>query len=160
VLLYPEGVPSDALRIQADLTVPAGWRVGTALPPAGAATGDHLRFGTVTLSTLLDSPAIMGLHFRTVDLGGTPSHQAHFTADTEAALDLTAASRQALRDLVAETGALFGARHYAHYDFLVTTSPPTASSTTSPATTGCPSAPGRTPTSCAPSTPAPCCPTR
>src|SRR6202044_1438355 len=34
VLLYPEGMPSDQMRLQASLKVPNGWKYGTALPIA------------------------------------------------------------------------------------------------------------------------------
>jgi len=38
VLVYPEGVPSDQLRYQANLRVPNSWRYGTALPIAHEAS--------------------------------------------------------------------------------------------------------------------------
>jgi len=41
-------------------------------------------------------------------------------ADGGEALDADAVEVQRLRQLIAETGALFGARHYRHYDFLLT----------------------------------------
>src|SRR5262249_17460411 len=47
-------------------------------------------------------------------------------ADSEAALELSADHLAHYKALVAETGPLFGARHYRHYDFLLTLSDHTA----------------------------------
>jgi predicted metalloprotease with PDZ domain len=46
----------------------------------------------------------------------------HVVADGPAPLEATPAEVQHLRQLVAETGVLFGARHYRRYDFLLTLS--------------------------------------
>ena len=43
-------------------------------------------------------------------------------ADSEAALAMPAATEAEYRNLVAETGALFGSRHYRDYHFLLTLS--------------------------------------
>ncbi len=123
VLLYPYGKASDDLTYQAKVTLPAGWSFGTALPVARQ-DGATVTFKPVTLTTLVDSPVLTGSHFKRVDLGeslGRP-HHLDIAADGEAALAITPATVQHYRNLVAETGALFGARHYLHYDFLLTLS--------------------------------------
>ena len=67
---------------------------------------------------------IAGAYFRTVDLspGGQPPHWLDMVADSEAALELKPEDSRRFARLVTETGALFGARHYRAYHFLLTLS--------------------------------------
>jgi predicted metalloprotease with PDZ domain len=123
VLLYPQGAKSDDLTYTASLRVPAGWKYGTALPVANQ-SGETIEFQSASLTTLVDSPVLMGVHMRVIDLspGQKPEHHIHIAAESEAGLEITAEQVQQWRQLVAETGALFGSRHYRHYDFLLTES--------------------------------------
>jgi predicted metalloprotease with PDZ domain len=121
VLLYPKGARSDDVTFAASITLPAGWRYGTALEVVRA-DGDNVEFSPVSLTTLVDSPVIAGVHYRKVDLGGTPHHVMDLVADAEPDLAMSPKDLAAYQKLVAETGALFGARHYRHYDFLLTLS--------------------------------------
>ena len=123
VSLYPEGVRTDDLTYVAKLQVPAGWKYGTALR-ATKETPEEIEFAPVPFTTLIDSPVITGAFFRNIDLapGQRPEHVLHIAADGPAALQASASEVRHLRQLVAETGALFGARHYRHYDFLLTLS--------------------------------------
>ncbi len=124
VVLYPQGVASDAVEFVASVKLPAGWKFGTALVPARVAE-DEVEFSPVSLTTLIDSPLIAGKHYRRIDLTAgseTPAHQMDVVADTEADLAMTPEDMAAYRKLVAETGALFGARHYRQYHFLYTLS--------------------------------------
>jgi predicted metalloprotease with PDZ domain len=123
VLLYPEGWPAGELTYNASLRLPAGWRYGTALPVAKEG-GDVVDFAPVTLNTLVDSPVLTGIYFRTIDLthGKSPSHFIDIAADSTAALQMPPQSVAAYKKLVAETGALFGARHYRDYHLLLTLS--------------------------------------
>jgi predicted metalloprotease with PDZ domain len=123
VLLYPHGAKSDDLTYAASLQIPAGWKFGTALPVANA-PGGTIEFQPASLTTLVDSPVLAGAHMRVIDLspGQKPEHHIHIAAETEAGLEVTPETVQQWRQLVAETGALFGARHYRHYDFLLTES--------------------------------------
>jgi len=123
VLLYPKGVKASEIRYAPTLRLPAGWQFGTALAPAHQ-SGSVVRFEPVSLETLVDSPVVAGAHFRTVDLspGGKPPHFLHIAADGAAALELKPEDSRHLSQLVAETGALFGARHYQAYHFLLTLS--------------------------------------
>ena len=122
-LLYPAGTPTDQLNIQADLKVPNGWRYGTALPIANE-SGNSIQFKPSSVTTLIDSPVIAGAHFRTIDLSpeSQPSHFLHLASDSDAALEITAEEEAHLKNLVKETGALFGARHYRDYHFLLSLS--------------------------------------
>jgi predicted metalloprotease with PDZ domain len=124
VVLYPQGVDSDAVEFVPSVKLPAGWKFGTALVPARA-SGDEVEFAPVSLTTLVDSPLIAGLHYRRIDLSAAadkPSHVMDLVADSETDLAMTPEDLTAYRKLVAETGALFGARHYRQYHFLYTLS--------------------------------------
>ena len=123
VTLYPQGPKTDELVYAASLRLPAGWKYGTALPVAKE-SAEGVEFATASLTTVIDSPVITGAYFRTIDLspGQTPPHAVYVVADGPGPLDATATEVQQLRQLVAETGALFGARHYRRYDFLLTLS--------------------------------------
>jgi predicted metalloprotease with PDZ domain len=119
VLLYPQGAKSADLTYEARLRLPAGWKYGTALPVAKDSAGE-IEFQAASLTTLMDSPVIAGAHLRTIELSkGEPEHRIHIAADSAAASEATPEQVQHLRQLVAETGALFGARHYRRYDFLL-----------------------------------------
>ena len=123
VTLYPQGVKSDDLTYEASLQLPTGWKYGTALPVAKESSED-ISFAPATLTTLIDSPLITGEYFRNIDLapGQKPEHVIHIAADGPDALAPSTSEVQHMRQLVAESGALFGARHYRRYDFLLTLS--------------------------------------
>ncbi|MCZ2148428.1 MAG: hypothetical protein LC126_11705 [Bryobacterales bacterium] len=123
LLLYPEGDTARGVRFTASLKAPRGWRYGTALPIARE-SGDMVEFQPASLETLVDSPVIAGRHFRTIELtpGEHPAHSMHVAADSAAALEVKPEVIAHYKNLVAETGALFGARHYRWYHFLVSLS--------------------------------------
>ncbi len=124
VLLYPKGSRSDDVTFEPSVTLPAGWKFGTALPVARS-SGDEVEFSPVSLTTLVDSPLIAGAHYRKVELtksGESPVHVMDLVADAETDLAMTPQDLAACQKLVAETGALFGARHYRQYHFLLTLS--------------------------------------
>ena len=123
VTLYPQGAKTDDLTYAASLRLPAGWKYGTALPVAKE-TSDAVEFAPASLTTLIDSPVIAGAYLRTIDLapGQKPEHFVHIAADGPAALEVGPAEVEHMRQLVVETGALFGARHYRRYDFLLSLS--------------------------------------
>lgn len=123
VLLYPKGSRTDDLTYAASLRLPAGWKYGTALPVTSE-SGDEIEFQPASLTTLVDSPVLAGAHMRTMDLspGQKPEHHIHIAAEVESDLEVPAETVQQWRQLVAETGAIFGARHYRHYNFLLAVS--------------------------------------
>jgi predicted metalloprotease with PDZ domain len=128
VVLYPQDASSDDVQGEASLGPPSGGKFGTALPIATVAKGgtnEFIRFKPVSLTTLVDSPLIAGNHYRKIELtkpGETPVHVIDMVGESDAALAMTPADETAYRKLVAETGALFGARHYSEYHFLLTLS--------------------------------------
>lgn len=124
VVLYPQGFDSDSVEFAPSVKLPAGWKFGTALTTARE-SGDEVEFAPVSLTTLVDSPLIAGKHYRRIDLttgSGTPAHEMDVVADSETDLAMTPEDLAAYRKLVAETGALFGVRHYRQYHFLYTLS--------------------------------------
>ena len=119
VLLYPLGADPAKLMILPDVRVPDGWQLASALVRSKR-RAPGIAFEPVSLEQLIDSPVLAGAYFRSLDLspGQTPAHRLNIAADSEAALALLPAQLESYRRLVVETGALFGARHYEHYDFL------------------------------------------
>jgi len=128
VVLYPQGPSSDAVQVEAAVTPPQGWKFATALPVFAitkGGTNEFTRFKPVSLTTLIDSPLIAGDHYRRIELtkpGESPMHVIDIVSESDSSLAMTAADEAAYRKLVAETGALFGARHYLEYHFLLTLS--------------------------------------
>ena len=120
VVLYPKDTKPDDVKFSAKLRIPAGWKFATALPVTKEAS-DGIEFETVSLTTLVDSPVLTGAHMKTYDLspGQKPAHRLNTAADSAAMAEATPEQIAMLRQLVVETGALFGARHYRHYDFLL-----------------------------------------
>ena len=122
-ILYPQGVDADQFQYQANLKVPDGWKYGTALP-IRRETGNEIEFQPASLTTMVDSPVSAGKHYRTIDLGvdrGAP-HFVHLAGDSDRAIEAPAELIAGWKNLVAETGALFGSRHYRDYHFLLTLS--------------------------------------
>jgi predicted metalloprotease with PDZ domain len=122
LLLYPSGMDTDAITVTASLAIPSGWKLATALPLTSEKS-DQLQFKQVSLTELVDSPAIIGANFRkfVLSTSGIP-HEVDAVADTQAALEMKPETLTGLKNLVAEAYALFGARHYRSYKFLLTLS--------------------------------------
>jgi predicted metalloprotease with PDZ domain len=121
--LYPQGAQPDDLQVQASLRLPDSWTFGTALP-LRPNTGAEIDFEPVSLTTLIDSPLAAGLWYNRVGLGtdlGAP-HFLDIVGDSARAIEMGPDAIAAYKRLVAETGALFGARHYRDYHFLLTLS--------------------------------------
>jgi predicted metalloprotease with PDZ domain len=122
VLVYPEGMSSDVILVKASLKLPSGWQFASALPIANETKGEF-QFKDVSLTQLVDSPAIIGVNFRKLPLTSAGMmHELDIMADTTAALEMKPETLTGLRALVQEAYALFGARHYRSYKFLVTLS--------------------------------------
>jgi len=123
VLLYPQGRPARDFTYAPSLRLPDGWKFATALPIARR-TGNTIEFAPAPLDTLVDSPVLAGAHFRVIPIGpdGEPRHELDLAADSAEALAMPAETIAHYNQLVAETGALFGTRHYRDYHFLVTLS--------------------------------------
>jgi len=121
VVLYPQSAKTDDVMFSASIRVPAGWKFATALHTVSSGSADSATFETISLTRLVDSPLFAGAFFKTYDLspGQKPEHRLNIAADSAIATTLSKDQLTNFRQLVAETGALFGARHYRHYDFML-----------------------------------------
>ena len=120
LILYPREMNSDAIQVRASLLLPAGWKFASALPVLSE-NKDGFQFKEVSLTELVDSPAIIGENFRRFALTSTGiMHEIDAVADTPAAVEMKPETLTGLKNLVQEAYALFGARHYRSYKFLVT----------------------------------------
>lgn len=123
VLMYPPGKAAADITFAPSVKLPAGWKFGTALERQSQ-SGETITFKPVSLETLVDSPVLAGEYFREIPISSAPElpHFIDLAADSAAALALTDDTISHYKRLVTETGALFGARHYNSYHFLVTLS--------------------------------------
>jgi predicted metalloprotease with PDZ domain len=123
LVFYPKGPGSDDIGMKASLKFPEAWQWASALPHSSAARG-AVDFTVASLTTLIDSPVLMGEYMKKVPLqeGHSPSHELDIAADSQAALTMQPQQVQAFDNLVAEAGSLYGARHYRDYHFLLTLS--------------------------------------
>jgi predicted metalloprotease with PDZ domain len=119
VVLYPAGYFARQIPVQASLTLPADWKLGSALE-ATATNGARTTFKRVSLETLIDSPVYAGRYAARFDLdpgGAVPVHLDLF-ADRPESLEVKPEQLEAHRALVRQAYKLFGSHHYQHYDFL------------------------------------------
>ncbi len=123
VLMYPQGKAAADVTFAPTLKLPAGWKFGTALEKQSQ-SGEAITFKPVSLEMLVDSPVLAGEYFREIPISSPPEipHFIDLAADSSAALAMTDETIGYYKRLVNETGALFGARHYTSYHFLVTLS--------------------------------------
>lgn len=112
LLLYPEAKTTDAIPIRA--AVVGDWPMASALQ----------RDRPVSVTELIDSPAIVGRYAKSYDLGEIRG--AKVAMDVMAEEDgyqiLPDASLAKAKELVRQAGLLFGGRHFRQYRFLVTLS--------------------------------------
>jgi predicted metalloprotease with PDZ domain len=123
VAFYPAGYYTRQIHIQPTVTLPIGWQFASALQ-AQSHEGASTTFKPVSFNNFVDSPLIAGAHFNRVDLdpkGDVPVHL-NVVADEADQVKLSDEQLKQHRQLIAQTNKLFGAHHYAHYDFLLTLS--------------------------------------
>ena len=123
LLLYQQGIKSDAIKITGSLKMPAGWKYAAALP-VNRETKDAVDFKETTLETFVDSPAVVGRYFKRVPLSDEfgAMHEIDLFADTAAALEYKPETLTGWKNLIKQANLTFGARHYNSYKFLVTLS--------------------------------------
>src|SRR6266699_5114354 len=117
MLLYPAGWTSDELTYEATLRLPAGWKFGTPLPVASQAGGE-IKFKSVSLTTLVDSPVITGQYMRVVPLAQNPLREMDIAADSAGAFDAPQEVLDHYKNLIDQAEKLFGAHHYREYHFV------------------------------------------
>jgi predicted metalloprotease with PDZ domain len=121
--LYPAG--HFARRISFDVTVklPRGWDYATALETASSNAGT-VKFKTASWETVIDSPLFAGKYMRKFDLD--PGGRSRVTLDTmgDEADQVNPGPEiiEVMRNLVKQADKLYGARHYDHYDLLLSVS--------------------------------------
>ncbi|MDQ2746070.1 MAG: M61 family peptidase [Acidobacteriota bacterium] len=123
LLVYPQGAKSDDVRVSASLKMPADWKYATALTTAKE-TGNTIDFKEVSLTTFVDSPAVIGKYFKRVPLVTVngAAHEIDLFADTAEALEYKPETLNGWNNLIKQANAAFGAKHYNNYKFLVTLS--------------------------------------
>lgn len=129
VVFYPDDADIHDVGVRASLTLPNGWTAASALPfatpaPPFAMPGGSIAYDTVSLATLVDSPAYMGAHERVVPLVDAHGMTSEVDLFGDAASDVEPTADQIVRwkSLVAEADALYGYRHWRHYHYLLTLS--------------------------------------
>ena len=123
VVLYPARAKGDAITYEASLTLPPGWNFGTSLAVKSAGP-TVVVFEPVSLTTLVDSPVLAGEFLRTVVLDERPGRRVVLDMAADAKDDLAIPDEllDGYKRLVKEADALFGARHFGTYHFLLTLS--------------------------------------
>ena len=114
LLLYPLGRSAEQIMVEGSIEAPEGWSSAGALKPNERAS----------LMTYIDSPVILGRYLKTIDIpaGSAPKHRLNISGESAAAIDTPPAFAEDYGRVVAEAGALFGAYHFRHYDWLLTLS--------------------------------------
>lgn len=113
---YPAGHYTRRIAIAPKVTVPAGWQVFTALD-GQSRTGDTVSWANVDYETLVDSPIFAGKYATQTPVG--EGIKLDVVADEPRLLELAPENLAHFRKLVDEADALFGARHFDHYDILL-----------------------------------------
>ena len=114
--LYPAGYYTRGITYKPTVKVPAGWTVFTALDGLSR-SGDTLTWTPTDYERLVDSPIFAGKHAQRFDLGHGVWMDA--VADEPDLLKIAPRNLETYRKMVDEALALFGARHFDHYDFLL-----------------------------------------
>lgn len=120
LVLYPAGYFARRIPVDAQLKIPADWKLATALEPERASGGATI-FKRTDLETLIDSPAYAGRNYARIELDDGAEAPVHLDlfADRPQQLAATSNEIEAHRSLVHQAYKLFGSRHYDHYDFLL-----------------------------------------
>ena len=119
LVLYPAGYYAHRIPVSASLALPPGWAYATALETVST-TGGQVGFRQEPLDVFVDSPVYAGRHSARFDLDPDAKVPVRMTlfADRPQLLDVKPEQLKAYRELVQQAYSLYGARHYAHYDFL------------------------------------------
>ena len=121
--VYPAGYFARQIQVEASLKLPEGWQFATALETASTARTVTV-FKAVSFETLVDSPVIAGKYFQKIDLdpGGRSRVTLNVMADEPEFLEVSPKVLAIHRELVRQADKLYGARHFDHYDFLLSLS--------------------------------------
>ena len=123
VVLYPAGHYASQIQFEPTVTYPTGWQAASALDSnqgaGGAATG-IVKYDTVPLDILVDSPVFAGRYFKQIDLAPGARVPVRLNVFADAAKYLHAKPEHLAQHVAMAKQFLkvFGAQHYDHYDFL------------------------------------------
>jgi predicted metalloprotease with PDZ domain len=126
-VLYPSTGTNDSTTLDPTLILPGeNWRFASALYDPKQ-TGARVHFGVTPLGRLMDSPLDSCVNSRSWDLlqdtGSFPGTASlNVCADTAEELDASTKTVDHFRSLVKEMIAMYGARHWHDYHFLLTVS--------------------------------------
>ncbi len=123
LILYPEGAKADDVNVTASLKYPADWKYATALQTTSE-TANPVQFKPVSLTMLVDSPAVVGKFYKKIPLGEVNGamHEIDVFADSAEALEYKPETLEGWKNLVRQANLAFGAHHYNYYKFLLTLS--------------------------------------
>ena len=123
VLFYPAGYYASRIEVQPTVTLPRDWKFASALD-VSEQSGAQVAFKPVSLEKLVDSPVVAGEYFKRVQLSTDAKGPVYLdiVADDPGNLKLSDKQEAQHKALAVQAVKLFGARHYAHYDFLLTLS--------------------------------------
>ena len=113
---YPAGHYTRRIAITPTVKFPEGWQVYTALD-GKQASGDTVVWGQTDYETLVDSPVFAGKYAQSWDVGRAV--KLDVVADKPTQLAIKPEHLKTFSKLVDEADALFGARHFDHYDILL-----------------------------------------
>ncbi len=123
-LLYPAKADIAKVVFAPTIVLPSSaWTAQTALPGPVVA-GNRVSYAPATLERLVDSPLDAGTAYKQfvlLDKDGFTNEVDAF-ADRPSQLDLDAKNLDGLKNIVGEMDAIYGARHWRHYHFLLTVS--------------------------------------
>ncbi len=114
--LYPAGYYVRQIKVKPTVTFPKDWDVFTALD-GQKATGSTVTWDTVDYETLVDSPIFAGKYAKSWELGH--GVQLDVVADAPDQLALKPENLATFKKVVDEAVALFGSRHFDHYNWLL-----------------------------------------
>jgi predicted metalloprotease with PDZ domain len=113
---YPAGHYTRRIAVKPTVKVPGGWTVYTALD-GQSRSGDTVTWKPVDYETLVDSPIFAGKYAQQWQIGDNV--RLDVVADKPSELALAPQNLAAFKALIKEADALFGARHFDHYDMLL-----------------------------------------
>ena len=122
-LLYPSTGTIQDTMFKPSLTLPPGWKYATALTGASQ-SGDTVTFDETSLELLADDTLDMGENYKRWELWSDGSAHAYLNAfaDTPDELKVSDEVVGHYGKLVREMIAMYGARHWRNYNFLLTMS--------------------------------------
>lgn len=113
---YPAGHYARRIAVKPVVTMPEGWRTFTALD-GQVQQGNRVSWDVTDYETLVDSPIFAGKYAQQWQIGENVRLDA--VADAPKYLALAPENLARFERLVDEADALFGARHFDHYDVLL-----------------------------------------